>query len=73
MVDKFSKLVTLIPTTVEVTAADTARLLFDNIICKYGIPSKIICDRDVRFTSLFWQALFRLLDVKLNLSTAYHP
>lgn len=55
------------------TAAETARLLFDNVICKYGVPTKIICDRDVRFTSLFWQALFKMLDVKLNLSTAYHP
>lgn len=49
VVDRFSKLVTLIPTTVNVSAADTARLLFDHIICKFGVPSKIICDRDPRF------------------------
>ena len=73
VVDRFSKLVTLIPTTVAVSAADTARLIFDHIICKYGVPTKIISDRDTRFTSLFWQALFKLLSVKLNLSTAYHP
>ncbi len=73
VVDRFSKHVTCIPTTVEVSAADTARLLFDHIVCKYGLPEKIICDRDPRFTSLFWQALFRLLQVKLNLSSAYHP
>ena len=54
VVYRFSKLVTLIPTTVEVSAADTARLLFDHIICKYGIPTKIISDRDTRSTSLFW-------------------
>ena len=73
VVDRLSKLVALIPTTVEVSAADTARLIFDHIICKYGVPTKIRSDHDTRFTSLFWQALFKLLSVKLNLSTAYHP
>ena len=73
IVDRFSKYVTLlaVPTTIDAHA--TARLFFDHIICKFGTPSKIISDRDTRFTSLFWQALFKCLNCKLNMSTAFHP
>ena len=73
VVCKFSKLVVCMPCTAEITAYDTPRLFFDNVVCKFGVPAKIISDRDTRFTSLFWQALFKLLQVKLNLSSAYHP
>ena len=30
-------------------------------------------DRDTRFTSKFWQTLFKLLGTDVRLSTAYHP
>ena len=73
VVDKFSKLVTLIPCTTEVDARETARLFFEHVVCKYSVPKKLISDRDVRFTSLFWKGLFSLLQCKLNLSTAFHP
>ena len=33
----------------------------------------IICDRDPKFTSVFWQSLFKQLQTKLNISSAYHP
>ena len=73
IVDRFSKMISLVPCTTEVTAEQTARILFDSWICKYGMPQKIISDRDTRFTSLFWQSLMKLLNCKLNLSSDYHP
>jgi transposase InsO family protein len=33
----------------------------------------VISDRDTRFTSQFFQEVCRQLNVKQNLSTAYHP
>ena len=33
----------------------------------------IVSDRDTRFTSNFWAAVMKKLDVKLNMSTAFHP
>jgi hypothetical protein len=33
----------------------------------------IISDRDPKFTSKFWQTLFKLVNTKLALSTAFHP
>ena len=39
----------------------------------HGIPTKIISDRDAKFTSKFWTAMFQSLGTFLNLSPAYHP
>jgi hypothetical protein len=55
------------------TAPQVAQDLLDNEVKLYVLPRSIICDWDKIFTSVFWQALFRLMDVKLSLSTAYHP
>lgn len=37
------------------------------------MPLSIISDRDKVFTSLFWQELFRLANVQMRMSSAYHP
>ena len=37
------------------------------------MPTAIVSDRDTQFTSHFWKELHRLMDVKLAMSTAFHP
>ena len=44
-----------------------------NIFKLQGIPKMIISNRDVKFTSAFWKALFEGLGTQLHFSTAYHP
>lgn len=39
----------------------------------WGIPVAIISDRDSKFMSDFWKAIFRRLGTTLATSTAYHP
>jgi len=39
----------------------------------HGLPESLVSDRDTRFTSKFWTSLMHPLQVKLNLSTAFHP
>ena len=39
----------------------------------HGLHESIVSDRYTRFTSKFWTSLIQLLQVKLNLSTAFHP
>jgi hypothetical protein len=36
------------------------------------MPKTLIYDRDVRFTSKLWTSLFKLMNVGLNMSTAFH-
>jgi hypothetical protein len=39
----------------------------------HGVPEIVISDRDPRFTSHFWTALWKELGTKLKMSTSYHP
>jgi transposase InsO family protein len=73
VIDRLSKLVVLIPTTTDATAAQTAQLFFDNVFRQHGLPRAIVSDRDSKFTSKFWNALHNLCGTKLSMSTAYHP
>ncbi|GJJ75505.1 hypothetical protein EMPS_07863 [Entomortierella parvispora] len=72
-VDKLTRQAHFVPSTTSATAVDVAHQFFDNIFKLHGTPTSIVSDRDTRFTSRFWQELHRLMDVKLALSTAYHP
>ena len=46
---------------------------FDNVIQWFGLPTRVISDRDPRFTSQFGKALATKLGITQNLSTAFHP
>ncbi|GJS29128.1 reverse transcriptase domain-containing protein [Tanacetum coccineum] len=50
-----------------------ARLYVNEIVARHGVPVSIISDHDSYFTSRFWQSLQKVLGMRLNLSTAYHP
>ncbi|MCO5593976.1 hypothetical protein L7F22_047995 [Adiantum nelumboides] len=73
IVDKLTKVAHLIPVKQTDTAADIAQVFVKEIVRLHGIPARIISDRDAKFTSKFWQAMFQSLGTQLNLSTAYHP
>lgn len=73
VVDKLSKQAHLIATKTAVSAPEVATLFFREVVRHHGIPKSIISDRDSRFTSMFWKALWQQLGTKLQMSTAYHP
>ncbi|KAE8966121.1 hypothetical protein PR001_g28504 [Phytophthora rubi] len=72
-VDRFSKMARLAPVAAEVTADESAELVFDLVFRHQGLPESIILDRDPRFTSAIWTRLFALLGTRLFMSTAVHP
>jgi Chromo (CHRromatin Organisation MOdifier) domain len=72
-VDRLSKMVHLQPTKTTATAVDVANIFFNTVFWLHGLPRMIVSDRDPKFTSKFWQMLFKLIDTKLTLSTAFHP
>jgi hypothetical protein len=73
VVDKFSKMVHLIACHQQVTASEVAQLVYDHVVRLHGFPEYIISDRDTRFTSHFWRALWKLSGTQLAMSTSYHP
>ena len=73
VVDKLTKVAHLIPVKTASTAPNIAHLFVKEIVRLHGIPARIISDRDAKFTSKFWQALFQSVGTQLNLSLAYHP
>ena len=50
-----------------------AQLYFNHVFPRFGVPSKVITDRDPRFTSQFMRELCTQLRIEQNVSTAYHP
>jgi RNase H-like domain found in reverse transcriptase/Integrase zinc binding domain/Reverse transcriptase (RNA-dependent DNA polymerase) len=56
-----------------ITWKETATLLHNNLFKRFGLPDKIISDRDPRFAAHTFQELLKLLNIKSNLTTAYHP
>src|SRR5215813_11055627 len=73
VVDKLSKMAHFVPTTHNISAYETAWLFINNVFRLHGMPYSIISDRDVRFTSEFWEALFDILECSLCMSSSYHP
>ena len=54
VVDKLTKLVKLIPMIVgegELSTSTVAHLLFNHIVCSFGVPHVVLHDWDPRFTS----------------------
>jgi len=73
VVDRFTKYAHFVPLKHPFTAPQIAQLVFDNIVKLHGLPIAIVTDRDRIFVSAFWKELFKLYDIQLQLSTAYHP
>ncbi|GKE41061.1 putative reverse transcriptase domain-containing protein [Tanacetum coccineum] len=48
------------------------RRYMKEVVTRHGIPIPIICDRDGRFTSIFWRSFQKALGTPLDMSTAYH-
>jgi hypothetical protein len=70
---KFSKRTTFIPGKTTYTAEEWALRLLDALLVgDWGIPVVIISDRDRKFLSAMWKAIFQALSVQLLFATAYH-
>jgi hypothetical protein len=68
-----SKAALFFPYKETITAEEVTELYAKQVFPHYGIPRKIISDRDPRFTGRFATTLCSKLGIKQNLSSAYHP
>ncbi|KAK3541220.1 hypothetical protein QTP86_016808 [Hemibagrus guttatus] len=73
IVDRFSKACRLLPLKGPPTAMEAAELLFNQVLCCFGIPEDIVSDRGPQFMSRVWRAFLTRLGVAVNLSSGYHP
>jgi hypothetical protein len=68
-----SKAALFFPCSKEVNTTGVAMIYVQQVFSHYGIPKKIISDRDPHFTAAFAKAVCGQLNIKQNISTAYHP
>nr|KYP52247.1 Transposon Ty3-I Gag-Pol polyprotein [Cajanus cajan] len=73
IVDRLTKCAHFLPVNIKWSLEKLTQLYVREIVRLHGVPSSIISDRDLRFTSRFWQSLHQALGTKLKLSFAYHP
>ena len=68
-----SKATIFLPCKEQIDAQGVARLYARHVFPHFGIPKKVILDRDTRLIAAFTKELCRILDIKQNVSSAYHP
>src|SRR6266851_1366819 len=62
-----------LPCLTTITGPQIANLYYQHVYPWFGLPTKLISDRDPRFTSHFGKALAKELGITWNLSMVYHP
>ncbi len=73
VVDRLSKMAHFVPTKDRVTAQETGRLFFTHVFKHHDLPKDIVSDRDPKFTSKFWRALWKRMGSELKMSTFFRP
>ena len=68
----FTKWIEAIP-CIDTTAAHVAKMLEENIFCRFGIPEQIHSDQGPQFTSKLLTDVCRILNVPKTVTPAYNP
>jgi transposase InsO family protein len=73
IVDSVTKHAHFIPMHTTITAEGAAHLYLREVWKHHGTPRVVLSDRGSQFTAGFTCELYKLLGIKLAMSTAYHP
>ena len=68
-----SKAAKFLPCHKTIDGQGVAQLYFKHLFPWFGIPKRIISDRDPRFASHFSKEVCKATGIQQNLSTAFHP
>jgi hypothetical protein len=55
------------------TQEGAGQLLLDNLYKRFGLPAKMLSDWGPQFAAKTFCKLLKFLEIKSNLTTAYHP
>lgn len=72
VVDRFSKMIHLIPFKEIPTAEETAKAFLKEIFKLHGLPQDIYTDRGSQFTSALWIEIMEKLRIKSKVATTDH-
>lgn len=72
VVDRLTKYAYFLPLSHPYTTVSVVVVFTSQVFKLHGLPSTIVTDRDVIFTSNFWKELFKLQGTKLHFTSAYH-
>ncbi|KAK8701433.1 hypothetical protein V6N13_019820 [Hibiscus sabdariffa] len=73
IVDRLTKSAHFIPVEVNMSSDVLTEMYIREVIRLHAVPTSIVSDRDLKFTSRFWKSQQKALGTRLNLSTAFHP
>ena len=72
-VDRLTKMVRLAPLRTGFSASDVIDQLISQVFKHHGLPTELVTNRDMRFTSAFFHRLMENWEVKQKMSTSFHP
>ncbi|MBW0591506.1 hypothetical protein O181_131221 [Austropuccinia psidii MF-1] len=72
LVDRYSKTPIFLSCHKDLTAMETAIMIWNRAINPTGLFQNIMSDKDPKFTSALWTNIYNLFGTKLSFSTAYH-
>eukprot|EP00833_Pecoramyces_ruminatium_P000433 jgi/Orpsp1_1/1174465/evm.model.c7180000050226.1 len=72
VVDRFSKMIHLIPFKDVPNAQQTAKAFMKYIYKLHGFPSDIYTDRGTQFTSALWNEFMNICNIRLKIATTDH-
>ena len=73
VVYRFSKRIECFPCNKTISSKETAIIFLYDMFSRHGLPEEVISDQGPQFTLSFYQNLYRNLNIKPCLSTAFHP
>ena len=73
VMDSTSRRIHLLPVNMNITAEETAKLVFDNIVRHHGLSHTILHDNDPRFIAKIWKKIWELTGTHLYFTPSYHP
>lgn len=73
IVVRLTKSAHFIPIKISYPLQKLVEFYIEKVVSFHGIPSNIMSDKDLRFTSRFWMSLQEAFGTKLKSSFAYHP
>jgi hypothetical protein len=68
-----TRVAVFLPCSTTITGEGVAQLYLKNIYRWFGLPERVITNRDPQFMSHFTKALCEKLQIQQNISLAFHP